>query len=149
MTVSACAGLLIIVLGCGPSGPKLYPASGKLTIGGAAAQDVTISLSPVDPVDNPMATATVGEGGSFKLQSGVEGKDGVAPGKYKVVLIQQTPAPTAEAMKAGGSTTGSAPPAAPEATFHSRYLQAASSDKEVTIEKKSNTLNIDVEGPEA
>jgi len=152
----ACAGLLALVLGCGPGGPKLYPTKGTLKIDGSPANYVTVELHPVDNAENPVATGVIQDDGNFEVFSGKEGESGAAAGTYKVVLRQRQSREDAEkaiaeqaAAAAGATTQPSGPPPAPTPTFHSKYSQLNTSDKEVTIEKKSNTLSLEVEGPEA
>lgn len=122
-----------------PEGPKLYPVKGKLTVAGNVAAGVRLMLVPVDPAYNPIATGLCLEDGTFALTSGTEGNVGAAAGKYKIVLLQLGSAPPAEQIEAGRITDASKPP------FNAKYLTAPTSDKEVTVEPKSNSLAIDVD----
>ncbi len=154
IVASSCAGLLVVALGCGSSGPKLYPVSGTLKIAGSPAKGVQIQLKPVDPVDNTLGSATVDDNGHFEILSGVEGNKGVAKGKYKVVLMQMAAVPTAEdveAMKSakkGDRESMTKAAMAPPASFASKYAKAETSPEEVVVADKAITLNLDLDGPE-
>ena len=155
VSMSACAALAVLVLGCGPGGPKLYPVKGTLKIAGSPAKDVQVTLHPVEPIDNPIGAGNVTESGSFEILSGVEGDRGLPTGKYKVVLKQMASAmPDREkqekdAAAGGPSSSGSTSPPVPAPSFHSKYLSITTTPEEVEIVDKSVTLNLDVEGPEA
>jgi hypothetical protein len=140
--LSSCLALpiLVFVVGCPSGGPATVPVQGTLTIGGQPAKDVTITLVPSDP-KNPTASGKV-ENGSFRLFSGVEGKPGVVPGKYKVILYFAGAA-SANMYQRDRSGTSSAPPKV-EVPFAEKYQDAKTSDKEVEITDGPNDLKIDV-----
>ena len=144
--VSLVVPMLVFVLGCGPSGPSTVPVKGTLTIAGQPANNVQISLIPVDTKLEP-ATGNVA-GGAFTVFSGNQGKPGAMVGKYKVVL--QAMAGGAEAAKqmygGGGAAAGAKSSAAPEikATFPDKYKDASTSDKEVEVVSGPNDLKIDI-----
>jgi len=125
---------------------KLRPVEGRLTVAGKPPQDVVITLVPIDPVDNPYASGICLDDGGIHFYSGVEGRPGAAPGKYKVVLMQRSPPPFAEAFGRGRAVADVPPPSEP--TFHSKYLTAATSDLVVTIERRSNVLHLDLDPAE-
>lgn len=160
ITLSASAGLLMLVLGCG-GGPKLYPVKGTLNIDGSPAKaGVLVELHPLDPSDNDVGTGKTADGGSFEIVSGLEGKRGAGAGKYRVVLKMAAPS-YEDAMKAmqeqgeaaasagGNQPPPSGPPPTPPPVFHSKYGNALNSDMDVTIEAKSNSLTLEAAGPEA
>ncbi len=131
---------LVVASGCTPSGPATVLVSGKLTIGGQPANDVTITLTPID---STLVTASGPvTNGTFKLYSGVEGKEGAMPGKYKVGLAAVSSAADASAMYSG--TAGGGPPPTPTAPFPARYTSAGTSDKEVEVPKGGGELVIDI-----
>lgn len=79
----------LLPLGCGPSGPRLVPVSGKLTLNGAPLEGAGITFAP-DP-GNAASTpggASSGADGSFIAKSG--DSDGLAPGKYKVLVTKSS-----------------------------------------------------------
>lgn len=137
------------VIGCGKS-TNTVPVQGTLTIDGQPADNIMITLSPVDS-SLPVATGRVSSG-SFELFSGIDGARGAVPGKYKVVLApggstaeEEAKARYMQGAKAGTSKAGSPPPES-EATlpFATKYTSSATSDKEVEITSGSNNLTIDV-----
>jgi len=138
-------GLLVLVavlglVGCGPSGPSTVPVKGTLTIDGQPADNVSITLSPLDS-KLPTASGQV-KNGAFQLFTGSQGKPGAVPGKYKVVLSQmQTASP--EELKAM-YVKGGGPPPSPKRSFAEKYTQASTSDKEVEVKSGPNDLKIDV-----
>jgi hypothetical protein len=126
---------------------KLRPVEGRLTIAGKPSQDVMIMLIPIDPVDNPVAAGICYGDGSFELMSGVEGRMGAAPGEYKVVLMQMhSREEAAEEFREGAIRVVPLPP--PKPTFHSKYLNAKTSDLEVIVKRGSNDLVLEVDAPE-
>lgn len=75
--------------GCGPSGPRLVPVSGKLTLNGAPLEGATVTFAPAPT--NPVLTpggASSSSGGSFTVKSGDD--EGLAPGKYKVLVTKSS-----------------------------------------------------------
>lgn len=72
----------ILLMGCGPSGPKLHKIKGQVTHHGKPVKYVYISFVPDDP--NTMATATgsADENGFFELMIG--STPGVYPGGHTV-----------------------------------------------------------------
>ncbi len=106
--------LVSCTLGCGEAGPKTYPVTGKVTIGGEPADGLQITF---EPADNTMeiASGNVGADGTYTLYTGVSGKPGAMPGKYTVLLtdpsdesyMDEGPAPgldeTTEDPTAGGA----------------------------------------------
>jgi len=135
-----------------PEGPELFPVQGKLTIAGRPPKGVLVHLYPFDPIDNPVGSGRCDEAGDFALLSGVEGRAGAAPGRYKVVLAQvdQSAEDYAKGLtgRSGGRIGLPPPPDGPRPTFHAKYLHPATSDKQVVIEKKANTLRLDVDSVE-
>ncbi len=138
--------IAVMSVGCtGQSGPKTVPVKGTLTIDGAPADGVTISLAPQES-SNPVASGVVNKG-EFELYSGTQGAKGAVPGKYKVVLAAAGIGSKEEAMKkyAGGGPGGksSAPKEAP-LPFPEKYASSATSDKEVEITADGADLKIDI-----
>jgi hypothetical protein len=133
------------------NGRRLYLVQGTLLVDGRPPKDVVVQLIPVDPIDNPVAAGRCDAQGKFTLLSGRQGKKGAAAGKYKVVLVQmgQSVEDYAKALeeRARKRDLFAPPPEGPKPTFHSKYLHAATSDKEVAIEAKSNIIDLDVDGP--
>lgn len=143
--VSLVVPMLVFVLGCGQSGPTTVPVKGILTIAGQPANNVQISLIPVDTKLEP-ATGNV-EGGAFTVFSGNQGKPGAMVGKYKVVLqATSSGAEAAKQMYGAGAAAGAKSSAAPEikAPFPDKYKDASTSDKEVEVTNGPNDLKIDI-----
>ena len=133
---------LMSFFGCsGSTGPSTVPVKGTLTIDGQPANDVTITLSPLDTA-LPTASGPVSNG-AFQVFTGAQGKPGAALGKYKVVLAQsaQGGLDAAKAMYAKG---GGGPPKAAQLSFPEKYTSATTSDKEVEIKSGSNDLKIEI-----
>lgn len=135
-------------VGCtSQTGPKTVPVKGTLTIDGAPADGVTLSLAPLES-SNPVATGVVNKG-AFELFSGIQGAKGAVPGKYKVVLAASGTSsnPKEDAMKkyAGGAAGGkSSEPKAAPLPFPEKYASSATSDKEVEITAGGADLKIDI-----
>lgn len=133
---------LVAIVGCsGNTGPSTVPVKGTLTIDGQPANNVTITLSPLDS-QLPTVSGPV-KSGEFQVFAGAQGKPGAAPGKYKVVLTQSAQATSLEDAKAMYSKGASGPPKA-KLSFPEKYTSASTSDKEVEIKSGSNDLKIDI-----
>jgi len=140
----AVAGLLVVACdGCSSGGPDTVPVSGTLTIDGQPADGIVISLIPVD-ANLPSATGRV-ENGRFTVYSGVEGKPGAVPGKYKVVLYVTHGEDMAIPKPGEGTDSKTSKPEPPKLPFPEKYQSASTSDKEVEVTTGSNTLNIEIE----
>ena len=134
------AWVCLQLVGCAPAGPKTVPVKGTLTIDGKAANNVQISLVPLD---SSMATATGQvKDGSFELFSGVQGTPGAMPGKYKVVLAQQLSGEEA----AAAYKAGMAKPGAQKLSFPEKYRDPKTSDQEVELKAGPNDIKIDIPG---
>ncbi|WP_406694026.1 carboxypeptidase regulatory-like domain-containing protein [Singulisphaera sp. Ch08] len=76
-------------IGCGSSEPRQVPVTGKLTLNGEPLEGASVTFAP-DPT-NPVSTpggASSGPDGAFTVKSA--DRDGLAPGKYKVLVIKST-----------------------------------------------------------
>ena len=144
-----CVGIVpvLLIAGCSSGGPSTVPVKGTLTIDGQPANNITITFSPLD-ASLEAATGTV-TNGQFELFSGVEGKPGAVPGKYKIVLAA-TAGSLDDAMKMMQSSEGGGPPTgdptakANKAPFPDKYLSAGTSDKEVEVTSGSNDIKIEI-----
>ena len=139
-------GAVFLVSGCQPSasGPNTVAVSGTLTIDGEPADGLTITLSPLD-ADGSAASGPV-TGGSFELFSGVQGKAGAVPGKYKVTLAEAAGSgdTTPDYMKPGAAAGSSSEPKEAEAAFPAKYGAAETSDKEVEVTAGGDDLVIEI-----
>jgi len=92
--VLALTPLLAFAIGCG-SGPKLVPVTGVVTLNGKPLGEAVIQFLP-DPAteDTYPADDITGPEGNYKAQT--NGRSGVVPGKYRVVVTKViTPPPAA------------------------------------------------------
>jgi len=83
--------LIALVPGCGKKEIQLYPASGKLLMGGKPAAGVFVTFVPVEAGQDDQITrsfATTGEDGSFTLSTWQPG-DGAPAGDYRVTLLYE------------------------------------------------------------
>ena len=88
------SGLVAVVVGvvglsgCG-GGPKLVPVSGTVTLNGKPFRDAQILFLPDDSNKAGMAGADLtGPEGNYKAMT--NGRSGLVPGKYKVVVVRTT-----------------------------------------------------------
>ena len=148
LLLSVCAAVAIV--GCGPTGPKTHPVTGKVTIDGQPAKNCTINFQPVDSA-NQVASGLIEDDGSYTLYTGTTGTPGAMAGKYKVVLV-----PTAEdtAMGEGAPEpaymSAGADPTADPTTQESdvvpkEYTNATTTPKEVEVTSGTNTIDITIE----
>jgi len=81
--------IAVVCLGCGDGGPKLYPATGTVTLDGKAVEGAEVAfVSDTAPV----ATGTTDASGKFKLNTG--GKEGAAAGEYRVMVTKSSAPPS-------------------------------------------------------
>lgn len=133
-------GLLVFLAGCGETGPSTYPVTGKLTIGGQAPQGVSLTFHPLG--SQQAASGVIDAQGNYTLFTGVDGKPGAEPGKYKVVLTQ-TGAGSMEMYQGSGGGNSSAAPVI-KATFPEEWSKAETSKKEVEVTSGDNKIDIEV-----
>lgn len=78
------AGLL---LGCGESGPKLAPVTGTVTLNGKPLEGAVVSFQPDSSfAEGIPANVRSGPDGNYKAFT--NGRSGVMPGKYRVVVTK-------------------------------------------------------------
>lgn len=90
-----CAFLVVMVAlaaGCGGSGPKLVPVSGKLSIDGIPLAHKTIQFIPEPGTPGSGAGATTNSSGDYSLIATKGGAlvdcMGACPGQYRVVVAE-------------------------------------------------------------
>ena len=124
--------VLLLLVGCGKSGPRPGILSGTVTYKGQPVNNSVLVLTP-----------TSGEGGGvpFTIPVDSDGKfrtSGVPEGDYKVV-VQGTGA------AAGSSSGGGAPGAAkPTIQFPNKYKQPQTSDLTCKVGKGEQALNLEL-----
>lgn len=82
-----CLGLVLAAAaGCGPSGPELHPAGGRVTFkGGGPVPAGAVEFDPAGGA-GPAARGKLDADGRFTLSTG--GRPGAAAGAYRVVIVQ-------------------------------------------------------------
>lgn len=136
------AGLVCLIIGCGPGGPvkpKLYPVTGKLTIGGKPAADITVQFSAVGSSGTGYSGKT-NASGDFTLSDPQDQQAGAAAGKYKIVL-QLAPEAAMKAMMSGAQK---GPGGVSTGAFPDEYKSPETSPKEVEVKAESQTINIEI-----
>jgi hypothetical protein len=137
-------GLSLIMAGCGAGGPalaKLYPVTGKVTVGGKPLADCTVQFVAIGKAGG--FSGKIESDGSYTLADMKDGRPGAEIGKYKVIF-QMDPRMAQRAMESGqmsGPAIGAGAPAAP---FPDEFKQADTSPKEVEVTSGSNTINIEI-----
>jgi hypothetical protein len=104
--------LAVVAAGCssGPSGPKLVPASGTVTLDDKPLGNADVMFIPKDDTHGQAAVARTDESGKFELLSNDRQRKGAAAGSYRVVISKLvtpdgrdfTPDPNAGPMDTGG-----------------------------------------------
>ena len=78
------AACLVLAAGCGDGRPRVYPTTGKLTVGGKPAEGAVVMLmSAGGGLYTP--SGTVGSDGAFSLTTFLP-NDGAPAGEYKVAV---------------------------------------------------------------
>lgn len=91
------AGLLAALVGCGESGPKLEPVTGKVMKDGKPMTNVAVSLVP--EAAGIAAIGTADSSGAILVKT--NGRSGAMQGKYKIGVTEPTRPMTPEALKSG------------------------------------------------
>ncbi len=97
LVVLPIVGLLSGFVGCGQSGPKLEPVSGKILKDGKAMTNVAVSLVPEGA--GIAAIGTADSSGTIVVQT--NGRSGAMQGKYKIGVTEPTRPMTEESLKSG------------------------------------------------
>ena len=90
-------GLLTALVGCGQSGPKLEPVSGKILKDGKAMTNVSVALVPEG--SGIAAIGSADSSGTIVVQT--NGRSGAMQGKYKIGVTEPTRPMTEEALRSG------------------------------------------------
>ena len=133
--------LAIALVGCGDGKDAVYPVTGKFTINGTVMKDVTLTLVPAK-AGGEVATALVGDDGTFQMFTGVAGRPGAEPGSYKVVL-KFNPPMSAENYGAKPNAQNSQP-AAVASPFPAEYAKAETSPKSFDVKSGKNELILEI-----
>jgi hypothetical protein len=120
---------LLLLTGCGSSGPELGDVSGEVTVDGQPAAGVRVNFTPA--AGGRSSSAIADENGHYELLYSPS-ETGALVGEHSVSIVP--PDPTLEAPSTVSSApldgTGGIPP---------EYLKQK---KQVTVESGSNTIDI-------
>ncbi|MBC8870242.1 MAG: hypothetical protein H8E44_12535 [Planctomycetes bacterium] len=146
LLLSVCAAVAIV--GCGTSGPKTHPVTGKVTIDDQPAKNCTITFHPVDSA-NQVASGQVEDDGSYTLYTGTSGTPGAMAGKYKVVVVaNEADMGTGEDAEPDYMSAGTDPTTDPttqdSGLVPNEYTNATTTPKEVEVTAGSNTIDIPI-----
>jgi hypothetical protein len=143
----AATGLLVIA-GCGDDtglGTR-YPVTGTVTYKNQPVPSGRINFIPVDPKAQRPANGDI-QNGRYSLSTATPG-DGALPGKYKVTIqsqeVDNTGVLDTIKKEGGGGRQADIARAASKAKnlIPSKYLLPDTSGLEVTVEAKSNTIDL-------
>jgi hypothetical protein len=136
---------LLPLLGCGEAEFDTGKVTGKITLGGKAAAGILVTFSPLD------ATAQVASGrteddGTYILFSGVQGIEGAVPGKYKIVINDDSVAAGESYMsgEGGQGDIASSEPDTDTGKVPAEYTSVETTPKEVEVVAGENTFNLDL-----
>ena len=80
--------LPLLLLGCGKSGPKVAPVSGRVTLDKKPLANATVIFTSTEPVTNnspnPESSGQTDEEGRYSLKTTQDRRDGAVVGTYKV-----------------------------------------------------------------
>ena len=79
--------LAALTAGCGESGPKLVPVSGTVTVDGKPMAGLVLSFLP-DPSNTGALPSENEVGSDGKYTAVTQGRKGLVPGKYHVVILR-------------------------------------------------------------
>ena len=124
---AAATFMLLASVGCGPSGPKLYPVSGTVTFQGKPLDKGFIQFSPKEGSDGTLAGAEIKEG-----KYSIAKKTGVTPGSY---VVRVSSAVTDAPIDTGAP--GEAPPPVAD-----KIPAAFNTESTLTFEAKAQENNV-------
>jgi len=81
--------LVLLPLGCGPSGPKTNPVSGKVTMDNKPLANATVTFIPanLDPKTPALqASGRTDDQGNYSLKMDKDNREGAPEGSYKVSI---------------------------------------------------------------
>lgn len=133
--------------GCGARGPAIYPVTGKVTIDGTPAADVSVTFTPV-------GKNLISSGGKTDAQGNYtlytpQGKMGAIAGSHVVTLSGGTSAssdkPENMYKREGSSADGKSSPTMtiPKGLIPEKYTKEGGLENK-TVEAKSNQINFDL-----
>ncbi len=124
------AGLFILLVGCGGSGPKLVPVSGQVLIDGQPLATGIPGFIQIIPAEGRAASAAIDpQTGRFTVTTWQDG-DGCPIGTHKVLVMME---------QAVDTTTVSLIP--------EKYSDMNMTDLTVTIDGPTDSLVIELTGP--
>src|SRR4051794_16782609 len=124
-------GLLTGLVGCGPSGPKLEPVSGKVLKDGKAMTNVAVSLVP--EASGVAAIGAADSSGTIVVRT--NGRAGAMQGRYKIGVTEPTRPMTPEALKSGSP---------PPLSFDRKYESPQTSGFEFEVPKGGGKFEFSV-----
>ena len=138
---------LFLLVGCpGPKKASVYSVTGKVTVEGKPLAGCSVIFVPAGA--GSTAVGVIGPDGSYKLKTD-GGREGALPGKYKVQLKlgdEMMQKAMMEQMTVGPPAGGTPKSTTPKikTPYPENYGDAATSPKEVTVEEKSNVIDITI-----
>lgn len=149
-------GTVSLLTGCGPSGPKLVPVEGIVTLDGEPLAFKSLLFLPADGTDGNGAGGFTDGQGKFSLIGVVFGATsdfrGCPPGRYRVVVSESTiPLSEADFQSSRRNANGREPEAAigpmkpaTKSEIPSRYTSAQSTPLVLEVPESGGTLNIEL-----
>jgi hypothetical protein len=108
----------LVVVGCGPSGPRTVPVTGAATFSGQPIASGTVTFQALAASDLPSPVGTIANG-QYSLSTG--SSPGAPVGKYKVVVTASVP------------SNPSDPYSLPKSLIPAKYTDAGTTDVQIEI----------------
>lgn len=136
---------LLPLLGCGEAQFDTGKVTGKITIGGKAIANLLVTFSPLDSTAQ-VASGRTEDDGTYILFSGVQGIEGAVPGKYKIVINDDSVAAGDSYMSGEGGQGDIASQEPDDGTgkVPAEYTSVDTTPKEVEVVAGENTFNLDL-----
>lgn len=152
------ATLVLLAVGCGPSGPELVPVSGRVLLDGQPLPAKSVFFIPADGTGGLGAGANTKSDGSYELiavyPGAVKDMPGIPAGKYKVVVSEpRFPIETEMAVQGQSSEPEVAidfaqptPPKAsqPKITIPEPYTSENSTPLTATVPETGGQINLEL-----
>lgn len=133
---------ILVAGGCGQSGPRTIPVSGRVTYQDAAVPSGLIMFLPASDLECRPGRAFIQSDGRYQATTIKKG-DGLMAGEYRV-SIMPAPLPNDDAQKKGAGAGGSSGGNRTSPTIPSRYGNPETSGLKLTVDASANGITFDM-----
>lgn len=134
------AAIALTWAGCGSSGPKYWPISGRVTFQGKPVTKASIRLTNVKTGIDVLATLNAD--GTYEILSGK--KTGLPEATYQVSIVPDVDISNFKQTETGLLVAVGPPPPPPQ-NIPTRYQEPNTSGLTLTVKPESNAFDVDMQ----